>query len=219
MIKIGNLRKNRNSYETEVMKMWGWAIFMITVIAIAVIFLFSKLIIHVQGAYCQANTSITIRIYWWKIPIIRRTMMLDDFESNTPAINFRELPSKLNEALHILRQGHKAISVMLQKMKFKQMKWHTVGGTGDASLTGIVSGGVWTVKGVIIAWLQEHGIFNCHPDIKVVPLFQQKYIQSEIYCIVSIRIAQAISGFLQVMRIMANNKKLLIHQAQMYKRS
>src|SRR5699024_2298296 len=85
-------------------------------------------------------------------------------------------------------------------------------GTGDASTTGIAAGGVWITKGMIVGFISQQSNLVCRPNTTVKTYFQYKYIQTNIHCIVSIRIGQAITVFLKAMRKDAVQKEELIYK-------
>src|SRR5699024_12550401 len=102
------------------------------------------------------------------------------------------------------------ISLFMRKIRFHDLNWHTQIGIGDANTNGIAAGGVRITKGKIKGFISQQSNLVCRPNTTVKTYFQYKYIQTNIDCIVSIRIGQAITVFLKAMRKDAVQKEALI---------
>ena len=51
---------------------------------------------------------------------------------------------------------HRIVRHFLKKVNVTQVEWHTIIGTGDAALTGMLTGAVWAVKGSIIGMISHY---------------------------------------------------------------
>ena len=43
----------------------------------------------------------------------------------------------------------------LKKVNVTELEWHSTMGVGDAALTGMLTGALWTIKGSIIGMIQS----------------------------------------------------------------
>ncbi|MDC3415771.1 DUF2953 domain-containing protein [Aquibacillus salsiterrae] len=89
---------------------------------------------------------------------------------------------------------------LLGKIRLHKFDWTTELGTGDAFLTGIMSGGLWSVKGSIVRLMTDYMTVKTKPTINVVPIFQKKQVNSECECMVSFRLGQTIVAFFHIVR-------------------
>ncbi|MFB8735454.1 DUF2953 domain-containing protein [Bacillus sp. SL00103] len=76
-------------------------------------------------------------------------------------------------------------------MRIVSFHWSTWIGFHDAALTGVAAGGVWSVKGALLAFMQEHLTFKHKPVYEVIPAFQHNVSQTQFTCIAYFRIGHA----------------------------
>jgi hypothetical protein len=108
-------------------------------------------------------------------------------------------PEKLLRSLHntkeIIRHVvklHKIVQSFLQKVSVQHLEWHTVIGFHDAALTGVITGGIWSIKGWFLRFLYHHLQVKSHPSLTVTPSFQQAVTQFAFSCMIYFRIGHAI---------------------------
>ncbi len=111
--------------------------------------------------------------------------------------NFSQLMHTVVEQLKTTKY---MVKMACRHLTIKQLVWKTTFGTGEASSAGLVAGGLWMVKGTVLGLLSELATMNCEPKLSVIPYFQQKGYQSEIDCMVSIRLGKAIHTIMQMQR-------------------
>ena len=194
--------------------MWWLVICLIFIIIIFSIFL-ARLSIRCQFIYDNEKQMIYLSFNIFSISIIRRQInLLEEKENDFDLVNIltetfknksisegiNELTTSCRKLLKTLNHLIHIFSTLIQKTTVHQFKWQTYVGTGNASSTGMVAGGLWGVKGYIMRLMYNHQRVVCEPTINVYPLFQQKELRINASCMVSIRIGQAIYIFLKVMR-------------------
>ncbi|WP_337019599.1 DUF2953 domain-containing protein [Oceanobacillus massiliensis] len=174
---------------------------------------FSKIIISVQYTYEQNEQQLTFSIFILGIRIFKRKQDLTARDSKLPAfgdISFRSLPEKIKEFHSYLNEINRTMEGVLQKVRLHHFKWITTGGTGDAFTTGMASAGVWTVKGMVTGFFMRRFQVKCKPFIHVEPNFQQRFLHSEVDCMVSMRLGQAMYTFIKLGKMnmtLPNNKE------------
>lgn len=95
---------------------------------------------------------------------------------------------------------HRIIRKFLKKVKITEFVWSTNIGTGDAALTGMLSGAVWTVKGSIIGLISHYFNLKNTPQISVYPHFQMKTAQTVIKCMLQFRIGHAMLAGIKIVK-------------------
>ncbi len=78
-----------------------------------------------------------------------------------------------------------------RKLRLEKLDWETYIGLGDAMDTAICSGGLWAIKGNIIAFISARKRLELM-KIKVQPDFSGKRLTSRLYCIVKMRLVHII---------------------------
>ncbi|MEI4789133.1 DUF2953 domain-containing protein [Bacillus sp. FJAT-53060] len=84
-------------------------------------------------------------------------------------------------------------------MKIVSFHWSTWIGFHDAALTGVAAGGVWSVKGALLAFMQEHLTFKHKPVYEVIPAFQHNVSQIHFTCIAYFRIGHAMLAAIRLL--------------------
>lgn len=107
--------------------------------------------------------------------------------------NFRELLS------HIVGL-HRIVRKFFNKVKVFDIKWQTVFGTGDAALTGTMTGLLWGAKGGIISIVSQYMRLQSMPQLAVVPSFQKAVIQTDFSCIITFRVGHAILAGIKIIK-------------------
>jgi hypothetical protein len=85
------------------------------------------------------------------------------------------------------------VSYLLKAIKINKFSWVTEFGTGDAAVTGVATGVVWTLKGGILSILSRYlTLKDKKPELQVIPRFQQGGLYLDLNCIFAIRIGHII---------------------------
>lgn len=184
-------------------------------ILIIIVLLFSKIYITVDYSFVNNEQQGSIHVSFLKIPIYNKPIQLNDDKQSI----FQYLKSD-HSISDILQEGKfflkslkltaPSIYFVLQKLSILRFNWHTNVGAGEASSTGMLSGGVWSIKGVAIAFLRETSHVACSLHVNVIPYFQVKVFNSKLDMKVSIRLGQAIIGGIKVLRSMSKHDEITI---------
>lgn len=204
-----------------------WLIFaVITGLLLIVLVLFTKLSIYIRYFHHQDNDDLKIEFKAWfglikykiDVPLIKvdddsPSIILkgdsktgsQESESN-PKINKitpRKVISSLKNYKEILKhviQFNKILQKFLQKVSLKEFQWSSTLGLGDAALTGMLTGGLWTIKGSVLGLLSHYFRMAAEPKIMVIPQFQQMVLHTELSCMFQFRIGHAIIAGLKLIK-------------------
>ncbi|WP_175631907.1 DUF2953 domain-containing protein [Virgibacillus siamensis] len=153
-----------------------------------------------------------IKVYFYGIRLLGKT--LDLSEPKTMDMSIRQsielFQTTGSNLLHKLNVYHELTVMLLKRLYFRKLLWETGVGTGKADSTGFATGGIWTCKGLLAGYLTDKSNFKERPHIQVIPYFNRAYFQSEMECIVSIRIGQAMYALLKVVRKIPVKKEAVI---------
>ncbi|WP_179104442.1 DUF2953 domain-containing protein [Virgibacillus proomii] len=169
-------------------------------ICVLFILLISKLTICIHINHQMQDTELSIQIYWFGLQIVKRIYKLNDTSLTVDNNYFQNISEQFKQVFKMIKQGEQLLSIVLRQFVIRRLYWHTKGGTGDAALTGMIAGGVWSLKGMITGWMIQNSKQSCLPDLQVIPLFQHKGVEMFFSCMVSTRFAQAIHIILQLQR-------------------
>ncbi|MBP1968902.1 hypothetical protein J2Z83_000996 [Virgibacillus natechei] len=183
-------------------------------VLIIIILIYSKVTISSIITYTPNEQFCLITVSFYRIRLYKKkmniTMENHDAKEIIKDVDFNSFQEVVREGLQLSRKVNPIINTMVQNTYVHKLKWQTSGGTGDASTTGIATGGVWGIKGVVIGVIAEKSNMKCKPIIQVKPHFQYKHFLSTFDCMISIRLGKAMYALLKMTRVLARKEKALI---------
>lgn len=103
---------------------------------------------------------------------------------------------------------HTIVRKWMARVSMHDFSWSTTIGTGDAALTGSVSGMLWGIKGNILGIVSNYLRMRNRPVIDITPDFQQIVVKTTFSCMVSFRLGYAILAGIKVLRHWKKGKML-----------
>ncbi|WP_096189731.1 DUF2953 domain-containing protein [Evansella halocellulosilytica] len=104
---------------------------------------------------------------------------------------------------------HTIVRNFMAKINVNKLSWYTEIGTGDAAITGSISGIIWGIKGNLIGIFSNLFRLDVSPSIEVIPKFQEVEVATQFECMVSYRIGHAILAGLKVLSHWRKGKPFL----------
>ncbi|MBD7935556.1 MULTISPECIES: DUF2953 domain-containing protein [Cytobacillus] len=180
---------------------------------------FSKLSITVHFYYYDKQSHLSIKLKFWKwlkytidIPLMEvdpqnaeiklkeeKTASGGETKEDSKNITAEDLLNSFKDMDELLKHVvsfYHIIRHFMSKVIVRQLRWHTVIGVGNAALTGVLTGGFWSVKGSIIGVLSHYMKLKTRPDIAISPQFQFAVAQTSFICMIQFRIGHAmLAGF------------------------
>ncbi|MEQ6377811.1 DUF2953 domain-containing protein [Bacillaceae bacterium S4-13-56] len=208
--------------------MW-WLYLIGFVIVGGFLFLLSKITIIFHFYYKNKDMDLYVEIKIWRFIKIKREIPLANIDLKEKEIelnektkvgeetasdkredvHFEELKNNLLFAKDILKHissFSKIIKKFLSKVNVEKLDWESKIGLGDAAATGMGSGVLWTIKGWFIGWISHNMRLKVKPDLQIAPHFQHQFAYTNITCILSFRIGQAI---LVLLTLLKNSRGLM----------
>ncbi|MFS0751172.1 DUF2953 domain-containing protein [Oceanobacillus sp. 1P07AA] len=179
--------------------------FFLLVVLIALL----KISIHITFHYSKEQSVVYIQalIYKWKI--YQKELKIEENQSEKiDYLNFRKEIIQFIRSIPIV---YRNVTHFLSLIEISLFEWKTKGGTGDAVTTGISTGAIWAIKGIIIGFLREHMKKVDDLLVDVTPDYQKSFIQTDIRCMISIRLGKAIYGILQLSKLTNKQKEATNH--------
>lgn len=93
-----------------------------------------------------------------------------------------------------------AFVYLAPRLRVERLTWHTCLGTGTVDRSGILTGLVWSIKGVIISWFTHITDFRARPHILVEPRFECPGFSTRLNCILAARLGHIIIAGLKALR-------------------
>ncbi|MCF6408774.1 DUF2953 domain-containing protein [Pseudalkalibacillus salsuginis] len=115
----------------------------------------------------------------------------DEKESTFEAESLIDRAREIRELLDSVYQLSRIVRGFLKKMTVEEFEWVSTIGTGDAASTGIFAGLLWTIKGSVAGFISFTTNMIKPPVLEVTPSFQTPVVQTELFCMFSFRIGQA----------------------------
>lgn len=101
--------------------------------------------------------------------------------------------------LRQFRDVRQALRVFTRHLTCERFSWESRIGTGDAALTGMLTGLAWMAKGAVLATATRYVRLKAVPHIRVIPAFDETTLSSCLTCMLRIRIGQAILAMAKLM--------------------
>ncbi|WP_163971654.1 DUF2953 domain-containing protein [Oceanobacillus halotolerans] len=190
----------------------------LVILILIIILLFSTLTISIHSIYDKERSWLSLRVLLYKIPILQTNIdfkeqqdigLLEEIEEKSFLEKLRFIYHQLQYMAKLYVETKDILFQYLVANTFvHQLEWETHIGTGDAASTGITTGGIWTIKGLILGVVIEKSNLLNKPTISVVPYFQQEYFHSRMKCMVSIRLGKAIRALYKMIRSIPAKEKL-----------
>jgi hypothetical protein len=204
---------------------WIW-IGCLIVILLFVLILITKLKVYINYSHAQDNDSLKIQLKAWfgllrytiDVPLIKvdenSPSMVMEEETKTgkeeniknekksqffaeDIINgFQDVEKLLKHVVSL----HRIIRHFLKKITVNKVEWYTVIGAGEASLTGMLTGAVWAVKGSIMGIISHYFKLRVYPTLSVQPHFQLPVSQTTFQCMLQFRIGHAMFAGIKLIK-------------------
>lgn len=157
----------------------------------------------------ESKPLLTVKIKLFPFVSITREI---DFSNETnqslAQINLNNFYDQGRAVLETIKEMNHSFSSAFQYVSFHRLDWRTKAGTGEAFSTGMASAGVWTVKGILVAYLGEKMDMHCHPSIHFEPQFNRTCFSTTVEGIVSIRTGKAIHILKQYKKSKEESKEI-----------
>lgn len=114
---------------------------------------------------------------------------------------FQKRIRSVRQRIHEL---HQIMKKFLKTIRVERFEWVSEIGTGDAAETGVLTGICWGVKTSILGLIRSFFTLNTMPRVLIHPDFQHQTFETEVVCMMKMRIGQAI---LAGLRILLNLRK------------
>jgi hypothetical protein len=208
---------------------WVWLILSILLL-LFILIIFSKLTILVKYYHFNDNDEMKVEFKLWfglikykiDVPLIKvdddsptivvkssRKMKNSEPKSSVDQIDKDDVATNLSNSKDLVKNvfGMRIIVFkFLKKVTIKKFEWHTLVGLGDAAHTGVITGGLWAVKGSIIGLLSHYLRMKDMPELSITPHFQAAVIQTQFTGIFQFRIGHAILAGLKLIKFWKGGK-------------
>jgi len=195
---------------------WFGLIILIILVVILVIFL-TSIKITVEYKRRKENDRIHLEFSaWWnvikfkyEIPMVQIQSLVKGVgvkqktnmgsAAPLPRKRFRLTPADVRYVLHrfytLQKQVHDLNEISKKFLKHiycERLEWYTKVGAGDAAITGLLTGAVWSIQSMVVGLTSNYITFRAVPKMDVVPAFQGKDINTQVHCILKFRIGNVI---------------------------
>lgn len=139
------------------------------------------------------ESELKFRLTLFKMTLMSVNQTFDLFDSAASGLDL----FKWKHIEHLIQQGKEInAQAKLKKLKamirIRQLKWDTNLGTSDAFHTALICGWFWTIKALMYQSIKNFFHSPIIPAYSVQPSYYQSQMRSEVQCIFSMRLGQAI---------------------------
>jgi|GEM_PF-2760251 len=155
-----------------------------------------RLHMHVAFLYDEDEQFIHTLVQLFGIPLYEKNLTLEEAEEDEGAQS--DHLHRFSSVLKTIKTNVRRFEKMIRKTSIEELVWTTTAGTGDAALSGMAGGSIWAAKSMLLGQLMHTAIMKTNPKVNVQTDFQNRTFKTEMYCMGSIRLGQAIRAFLSV---------------------
>ncbi len=194
---------------------WYWYLFYLFFALISFV-LYSEIIVNIIINKKSKNDFIEIHIWlFYKFIHLKKKIPMVLFESMEEGIKFKSetvgtgvgqkakkdriSPKKVKkwhkqfyEILTKIHDFYFEIKKLLTHVKLEEFKWVSMIGTGNAMETGIMTGMMWSFKGILLGIITKYVDLKKKPYLTVDSDFHHKVYNSRFECILKIRVGYVI---------------------------
>ncbi|PGZ96602.1 Yvgn And cofactor Nadph [Bacillus pseudomycoides] len=180
-------------------------------ILFVLLILLSKLSLKISLSYTETEKQCLIQVKIWMIHytfdvlerIEKQQKKTDQKiekagEEGGAEDKFVAMLDSIAEIIKRMQEIHTMFKGFLQKVKIKNWRWRSQVGTGDAASTGVITGYVWSVKGMIVGMTGHYMDIIGAPQLEVAPIFQGKTVASHCELTASFRIYRALKTAIRI---------------------
>ncbi|MBM7692896.1 hypothetical protein JOC77_002327 [Peribacillus deserti] len=192
----------------------------IILLGIIIVFLFTKVRIHITYNQYQAPGQIHLTFRAW-FGLLRYTKKVsfsgskETKEDNLEKKKMRPAKEKRQSFIDAMRGGFSrksgmihALKKFLIKINIQELNWHSQIGTGNAAETAVLTGAAYGIKSTIIGVISQYLTFSKIPSYSVNSIYQGVTSKTRMNCIIEFRIGNAIlTGLLLVKHWMLGRRK------------
>ncbi|MCY0901591.1 MAG: DUF2953 domain-containing protein [Firmicutes bacterium] len=95
----------------------------------------------------------------------------------------------------------------LRSFRVCDFQWGSRIGAGDAALTAITAGSLWSIKGGVVGVMSNYLTLVRAPNLNVEPCFSAAVFESDVLCIVESPLGQAIMASLRLYRLLHGRRE------------
>ena len=159
-----------------------------------------QLLIHIKALYGLIHKKIEVPVI--KVDKQDTSVQFKVDETNgTPSSNEKgkitldsvmESMENVQQFVHSVRNVQPILKRFFKRLIVHEFVWKSLIGTSDAALTARLTGAIWTGKGFVQMFLYKYVSVRCVPVLEVTPFYHQKRSVTDLRCIVSISVGNAI---------------------------
>lgn len=159
-----------------------------------------KITINVEFNFNGKDSAFQLRIIMLFGLINKRINIGKSLEKSTDEEMQSSITSqfKLDEFINKLKIMHTKIKNELNCIQMNSLTWNTSVGTGEADITGILSGTLLGLKGMFIGILSMYFTVSDELEMNVAPVYQGKGIYTEVKIYLSFRLIRIMIAFISI---------------------
>lgn len=193
-------------------------------ILLCLVILITKISVKAIVLYTLQERQVILRVRVWFIPFTIDVLKLlqkrkekqnkEPKQEETPEYSVSEWIERISNLIKSAGDIHTILKGFLQRIKVKKFSWSSHIGTGDADVTGILAGQVWSVKGIATGLVSHYMRVVGQPQLEVHPVFQGTAAATHFECAVSFRSGRVIITAIKLLRYIRKHRSVLIDQTE-----
>ncbi len=166
-----------------------------------VLSLFARLYVTFSYSFQGLNQEINVHVSIFRFSLMNKKLPIPAEKEDKTLFELGNHPDSLGDQLDLWKDYVKQINNMFRRFRIHYLHWSTNVGTGEAASTGIISGLLWGIKSTLVAFITKQMNILQPADISVVPEFERETIKTEIDCLVSMKLADALLALFNMRKL------------------
>lgn len=123
-----------------------------------------------------------------------------DVSENKHILSIKEILKSIEQGLHVKTTILVITRYLVRKIRIIKFVWRTSIGLEDAAITGVLSGGLWSIKGFILSFILNNKEIE-DLRLKVIPHFNKNIFETYFDCIIKLRLVYIIIAGLYGLKV------------------
>lgn len=188
---------------------WCVAIFVL------IYFLMMKISIEIHFRYLEKIPSLQVYLYFFNGIGKKKFVIPLEKNMNSGVVEYEKSKSKLREIFRQLKEIYPRFKKMCRSIEIQKFNWNSAIGLGEADSTGMITGVLLGVKGVILGILNIYFTFSKDVEMNVTPIYQGKGFYTQFHLKISFRIIRIM--ILSILIYITLRKMKSINESQLRK--
>lgn len=172
-------------------------IWFLCICIILILFIFMLKVLRISFTlnytYKQDEHVLILACHLYKLQVFKKKKIFQNTNSIWKWLDdLEQFQHQIRSTVDTFKEWRHIAFFLFERAQIKHLHWHTEMGTTEPNHTGLVVGGMWNFKSIVIRFINNNTSLLHHPVITIHPLFKKQYFCSTFTCILTMNLGKAI---------------------------